>query len=163
MELAPVFLVASHVVPPRLDSAGDTFDHPHADFRDRTGRPARPVGCHAFRTELIPTAQPVNPFAGITVFLESSVLPRSQRSKPVIGPPLLIEHDDVGAPAKLFHVPEAGGGLNEIAAQHAAPDAVGSTCGFGRAGKQIPNFQAALVAPFNPLPIGWIVPVLPGG
>src|ERR1700761_1961844 len=139
VELAAVFLVGAHMVPPGLDGSGGALYHPHPHFRNGPRGFSRSVGSHAFGRELIPATELMNPFAGVAVFLKSPILACSSGAQTVVRAPLLIEHDDVCPAAQLFHVPEAGGRLHEVSIEHAAPDAIGSACFLGRGGEEIPN------------------------
>src|ERR1700677_1700429 len=56
LELAPVFLVASNMMPPGLDISCDSIRHPHPHFGNRPGGFSRPIGRHAFRCKLVPAA-----------------------------------------------------------------------------------------------------------
>src|SRR5882757_1506840 len=99
MEHAAVLLIRAEVMPPRLDAAGETVEHPEAHFRpgfagEAEVRLAGLIYGHAFGDELVPTQEAVDEFAGEAVVLEAAG----------VGARLMVEHDDFGAAANFAGV-----------------------------------------------------------
>ena len=155
-ELATVFLAGPDVVPPGLDAAGETLEDPQASLRLRLaraaeGRPARLVHRHALGGELLPAQQSVHLLAGVAVLLEAGrVLPR-----------LVVEHQDLRAAADRRAIAEPARLGRDASAVHADPEAVRPARLARRAIVQIPDLQATVVVPEDPLAVQRIVPVLP--
>src|ERR1700742_5009049 len=90
LELAPIFLIATDMMPPRRNTSRDTFHHPHTNFRNWTCGFPWSIGSHALRSNFVPASEPVNPLAGITILLESTIHTSARRPKPVTGSSLLV-------------------------------------------------------------------------
>src|ERR1039458_1343181 len=154
-EHALVFLIRADVVPPRLNAASETFQHPEPRFRFRfAGQPelgpARLIHGHAFGNEFVPAEQAVDQLARLAVVLESrGVIPR-----------LLVEHHNLRPLADRLVIAKLLGLGGNRAAVHSEPEAM-RPAGFARGAiEQVPDFKPARVVPPDPLAIDRIVPIL---
>src|ERR1700726_3031825 len=73
---AAVFMICADVMPPGLDPASESFDHPHTSFGRRLAGDAERtapglIHSHTFRSELVPTENAVNQLAGVGVLFEA--------------------------------------------------------------------------------------------
>src|ERR1039458_1604998 len=154
-EHALVFLIRADVVPPRLNAASETFQHPEPRFRFRfAGQPelgpARLIHGHAFGNEFVPAEQAVDQLARLAVVLESrGVIPR-----------LLVEHHNLRPLADRLVIAKLLSLGGNRAAVHSEPEAM-RPAGFARGAiEQVPDFEPARVVPPDPLAIDRIVPIL---
>ena len=147
-------MVRAYVVPPRLNAAGHSSDHPHARFRGGlTGHPVRGAAVlihrHALRGQFVPAHERVDAFAGVAVLLETGG----------VVAPLVVQHHDVSAAANSLQVPEGVGLRGHGAAVHAGPDTVGAARSLRSPIVQVPELRAPVVVPQDPLPVGRIIPI----
>src|SRR5262249_21224191 len=106
---------------------------------------------HALGPELVPSQHLGDTLAGLAVLLEAG--------RDVA--PLVIEHDDLRAPAELLHVAERTRLRGDAAARHARPAAIAAACFLRHPLVRLPQFRTPLVVPHDPLAVTWIVPVRP--
>ena len=151
---AAILVVCGDIVPPRLDPASHTGDHPHTSlWRGFTRNPVvtgtRLVHRHTFRSQLVPAKHAVNSLAGVTVLLKPGIVITT----------LMIEHENAGPLRDRTKIAERSGQRRNRTTHHAGPDAVGSSGGTRRSIVQFPDFGSAVVTPENPFAINGIVPV----
>ena len=146
--LTTVLVHRADVVPPGLDAAGKAGGRPQPHLRRRhageaeRGR-AELVLRRALRNELVPAADLVQALAGLGVVGEA-----------VEGvAALMVEHDDLGPRQDRLEIDEAVAVVEDVAADHAAPDAM-LAAGFPRHGiVEVPELGPPLVVPADPAPV----------
>src|SRR5206468_4921323 len=101
--------------------------------------------------ELLPAQQPVHLLAGVAILLEAGrVFPR-----------LVVEHQNLGAAADRRAITKPARLGRDASAVHADPQAVWPARLARYSIVQIPDLQATVVIPEDPLAVQRIVPVFP--
>src|SRR5437016_86145 len=125
-------MVRADVMPPWLDAACESFDHPHASFRrGLTGDTKRTapglVHRHAFRREFVPTENAVDQLSGVGVFFEAGGTAR-----------LMIEKYHFRALEDRFRVTKRPALRGDRPAVHSEPKTIRPAGRFRRAIVEIP-------------------------
>src|SRR5271157_5843167 len=131
--LAAVLVIGANVMPPRLDRSREPFEHPQPGLRLgfaglAEGWAARLVHGDALGNQLVPTEQPVDQAARFGVLLETGRFRAC----------LVIQQNDLCAPADLLVVSETPALPTDGAAIHTNPEAIWPAGCPGHAVVQVP-------------------------